>query len=167
MAVLDRDGPVPLYKQVADIVQRHIDKGYLAPGEPVPSETELESEYGIARTTARRVARELREQGLVYTVQGEGTFVGEPDVPRAPRKTPLYQEIALEIAERIRNGDFVPNRAIPSEKVLMEQYGVAKVTIRNSVAFLREQGWVFTVRHRGTYVSQPEKWPREQEKDGS
>ncbi len=133
----------------------------------MPSETELESEYGIARTTARRVARELREQGLVYTVQGEGTFVGEPDVPRAPRKTPLYQEIALEIAGRIRNGDFSPNRAIPSEKVLMEQYGVAKVTIRNSVAFLREQGWVFTVRHRGTYVSPPEKWPREQEKDGS
>ncbi|MEU4403927.1 GntR family transcriptional regulator [Streptosporangium sp. NPDC023963] len=165
--MLDRDGPVPVYKQIADEIRGRISSGDIVPGEAMPSETELESEYGIARTTARRVARELREQGLVYTVQGEGTFVGEPDVPRAPRKTPLYQEIALEIAERIRNGDFVPNRAIPSEKVLMEQYGVAKVTIRNSVAFLREQGWVFTVRHRGTYVSQPEKWPREQEKDGS
>ncbi|MEU8383833.1 GntR family transcriptional regulator [Streptosporangium sp. NPDC048865] len=167
MAVLDRDGPVPLYRQVADIVRRRIDVGSLDPGDPVPSETELESEYGIARTTARRVARELREQGLVYTVQGEGTFVGEPDVPRAPRKTPLYQEIALELAERIRKGDFSPNRAIPSEKAPMEQYGVAKVTIRNSVAFLREQGWVFTVRHRGTYVSQPDKWPRKQEENGS
>jgi DNA-binding GntR family transcriptional regulator len=165
--VLDRDGPIPVYKQIADEIRGRISSGDIVPGEAMPSETELESEYGIARTTARRVARELREQGLVYTVQGEGTFVGEPDVPRAPRKTPLYQEIAFELAERIRNGDFSPNRAIPSEKALMEQYGVAKVTIRNSVAFLREQGWVFTVRHRGTYVSQPEKWPREQEKDGS
>jgi DNA-binding GntR family transcriptional regulator len=43
--------------------------------------------------------------------------------------------------------------------MLMEQYDVAKVTVRNSVAFLRDQGWVFTVSHRGTYVSQPEEWP--------
>ncbi|GAA4237126.1 DNA-binding GntR family transcriptional regulator [Streptosporangium album] len=141
------------------MIRERITSGDIPPGEAMPSETELESEYGVARTTARRVARELREQGLVYTIQGEGTFVGKPETPRAPRKTPLYQQIANEIAERIRKGEFRPNRAIPSEKTLMEQYGVAKVTIRNSVAFLRDQGWVFTVRHRGTYVAQPEAWP--------
>ncbi|WP_406317744.1 GntR family transcriptional regulator [Streptosporangium sp. NBC_01639] len=157
--MLDRDGPIPIYKQIAEAIRERIVSGDITPGEAMPSETELEGEYDIARTTARRVARELREQGLVYTVQGEGTFVGEPEVPRAPRKTPVYQQIANEIAGRIREGEFLPNRAIPSEKALMEQYGVAKVTVRNSVAFLREQGWVFTVRHRGTYVSQPEAWP--------
>ncbi|MER5424098.1 GntR family transcriptional regulator [Streptosporangium roseum] len=157
--MLDRDGPVPVYKQIAEVIRERITSGDITSGEAMPSETELESEYGIARATARRVARELREQGLVYTIQGEGTFVGEPDIPRAPRKTPLYQQISNEIAERIRKGEFQPNRAIPSEKMLMEQYGVAKVTVRNSVAFLRDQGWVFTVPHRGTYVSQPEDWP--------
>ncbi|MEU7984168.1 GntR family transcriptional regulator [Streptosporangium canum] len=157
--MLDRDGPIPVYKQIAEVIRERITNGDITAGEAMPSETELESEYGIARATARRVARELREQGLVYTVQGEGTFVGEPDTPRAPRKTPLYQQIADEVAERIRRGGFRPNRAIPSEKMLMEQYGVAKVTIRNAVAFLRDQGWVFTVPHRGTYVSQPEEWP--------
>ncbi|MER5321194.1 GntR family transcriptional regulator [Streptosporangium roseum] len=157
--MLDRDGPIPVYKQIAEVIRERITSGDITSGEAMPSETELESEYGIARATARRVARELREQGLVYTVQGEGTFVGEPDIPRAPRKTPLYQQISHEIAERIRKGEFQPNRAIPSEKMLMEQYGVAKVTVRNSVAFLRDQGWVFTVPHRGTYVSQPEDWP--------
>ncbi|MGW4667621.1 GntR family transcriptional regulator [Streptosporangium sandarakinum] len=157
--MLDRDGPIPVYKQIAEMIRERITTGDITPGEAMPSEAELESEYGIARTTARRVARELREQGLVYTVQGEGTFVGEPDVPRAPRKTPRYQRIAEEVAERIRRGDFPPNRAIPSEKVLMAQYGVAKATVRNAVAHLREQGWVFTVSHRGTYVSAKEKWP--------
>jgi DNA-binding GntR family transcriptional regulator len=157
--VLDRDGPIPVYKQVAEMIRARIQVGDLGPGEAVPSEAELEIEYGIARTTARRVARELREQGLVHTVQGEGTFVGEPDTPRDPRKTPLYQQIAGEIAKRIRKGEFRPNRPIPSEKMLMKQHGVAKVTIRNTVAFLRAQGWVFTVPHRGTYVSQPEEWP--------
>ncbi|MEU7884712.1 GntR family transcriptional regulator [Microbispora bryophytorum] len=161
LIMLDRDGPVPVYKQIAEILRERIDSGELAPGNPMPSEAQLEAEYGIARTTARRVARELREQGLVYTVQGEGTFVGDQAAPRARRKKPLYQEIAEEVAQRIRRQEFKPNRAIPSEKALMEQYGVAKVTVRLAVGFLRDQGYVFTVPHRGTYVSSPDSWPRD------
>ncbi|MEV1201000.1 GntR family transcriptional regulator [Microbispora rosea] len=161
LIVLDRDGPVPVYKQIAEILRERIDSGELAPGNPMPSEAQLEAEYGIARTTARRVARELREQGLVYTVQGEGTFVGDQAAPRARRKKPLYQEIAEEVAQRIRQQEFTPNRAIPSEKALMKQYGVAKVTVRLAVGFLRDQGYVFTVPHRGTYVSSPDDWPQD------
>jgi DNA-binding GntR family transcriptional regulator len=157
--VLDRDGPVPLYKQVADIVQRHIDDGDLCLGEAVPSEAEFEIDYGIARTTARHVTRELRARGLVHTLQGKGTFVGPVGVPIIQRRTPIYQEIASEVANRIRRGEIKVNRRIPSEKLLMRQYGVAKATVRNSVAFLRAQGWVFTVPYRGTYVSPSEDWP--------
>ncbi|WP_310737930.1 GntR family transcriptional regulator [Microbispora sp. H10949] len=159
--MLDRDGPVPVYKQIAEILRDRIDSGELAPGNPVPSEADLEAEYGIARTTARRVARELREQGLVYTVQGEGTFVGDQKAPRVQRKKRLYQEIAEEVAQRIRQQEFRPNRAIPSEKALMKDYGVAKATVRLAVGLLRDQGYVFTVPHRGTYVSAPENWPQD------
>lgn len=157
--VLDRDGPVPIYKQVADLIRAQIERGELKAGDPVPSEAKLEKDYDIARTTARRVARELREQGMAYTIQGEGTFVGEPGTPRAPRKIPIYQQIAGDIAERIRRGEIPPNRAIPGEKVMMRDYGVAKVTARQAVAHLREQGWVFTVPYRGTFVAGPDKWP--------
>ncbi|MEO3872353.1 GntR family transcriptional regulator [Nonomuraea sp. B12E4] len=158
-SVLDREGPVPIYKQVAELVRDQIERGELKAGDPVPSEATLEKDYEIARTTARRVARELREQGLVYTVQGEGTFVGRPGTPRSPRKTPIYQKIADDVADSIQRGEISPNRAIPGEKVMMRQYGVAKVTVRQAVAYLREQGWVFTVPYRGTYVATPEKWP--------
>jgi len=48
----------------------------------------------------------------------------------------------------------------------MREYGVAKATVRHAVAFLRSQGWVFTVPYRGTYVLPPEKWPAQtQERD--
>ncbi|MBB6344660.1 GntR family transcriptional regulator [Nonomuraea muscovyensis] len=157
--MLDREGPVPLYKQLADLIREQIERGELKAGDPVPSEAKLERDYDIARTTARRVARELREQGMAYTIQGEGTFVGEPGNPRAPRKIPVYQRIAEEVAERIRRGEIPPNRAIPGEKVMMREYGVAKVTARQAVAHLRDQGWVFTVPYRGTYVASPDKWP--------
>ncbi|MET7334040.1 GntR family transcriptional regulator [Nonomuraea sp. NPDC005650] len=158
--MLDREGPVPIYKQVADLVRDQIERGELKAGDPVPSEATLEKDFDIARTTARRVARELREQGLAHTIQGEGTFVGRPGTPRSPRKVPLYQRISAEVSTRIVQGEISPNRAIPGEKVLMRQYGVAKVTVRQAVAHLREQGWVFTVPYRGTFVNEPEKWPR-------
>ncbi|MFI7706189.1 GntR family transcriptional regulator [Nonomuraea sp. NPDC049480] len=157
--MLDPDGPIPLYVQVAEIIERQIISGELRPGEAVPSEAAMEAEFEIARTTARRVARELRRRRLVHTVQGEGTFVGPPGVARTKPTRARYAIIADDIAARIRRGEFPPNRAIPSEKVLMQCHGVAKVTARLAVARLREQGWVFTVPYRGTYVSDPEKWP--------
>ncbi|WP_326820802.1 GntR family transcriptional regulator [Streptosporangium sp. NBC_01756] len=157
--MLDREGPVPVYKQVAELIHARITTGDLGPGEAVPSEAELEVEYNIAKTTARRVARELREQGLAYTVQGEGTFVGEPGTPRPADQIPVYQRIAAEIRRQIEAGELLPNRRVPSEKELMGRHGVAKATVRQAMAFLRDQGWVFTVQYRGTYVSQPEKWP--------
>ncbi|WP_067178621.1 GntR family transcriptional regulator [Microtetraspora niveoalba] len=157
--MLDRQGPIPVYKQIAEIIRRRIDNGELKPGDVVPSEAELEAEYGVARMTARRVARELRELGLVHTVQGEGTFVGDHAARRNHRRPLLYRQIADEIAERIRREEFEPNRPIPSEKSLMRQHDVAKATVRQAVALLREQKWVFTVRYRGTYVSPRGDWP--------
>lgn len=64
-----------MYQQLADIVAGMIEAGTLAVDRPIPAESRLADEYGVARLTARRAVRELRERGLVYTVQGKGTFV--------------------------------------------------------------------------------------------
>lgn len=72
---IDHQSATPLYVQVADIIAARIQAGALAPDRPIPSETRLAEEFGVARLTARRAARELRERGLVVTVQGRGTFV--------------------------------------------------------------------------------------------
>jgi GntR family transcriptional regulator len=66
---------VPVYRQVAEIIRQRIESGELAPDRPVPSEAHLVQEYGIARGTARRAIEVLRDQGLVVTVQGRGTYV--------------------------------------------------------------------------------------------
>jgi DNA-binding GntR family transcriptional regulator len=160
MGMLDREGPVPLYIQVAEIIQGQIVSGELLPGEAVPSEAAMEAEFDIARTTARNVARELRRRRLVHTIQGEGTFVGPLGVPLFKQTRAIYTTIAGDIVSKIRRGELQPNRAIPSEKALMRRYGVAKVTARKAVEHLRERGWVFTVPHRGTYVSERDDWPQ-------
>jgi DNA-binding GntR family transcriptional regulator len=158
--VLDHDGDTHLYLQVAEIIRRRINDGELAPGQPVPSEAQIQREFGIARTTARRAIQVLREEGRVYTVQGEGTFVGPRDsAPRAPRRTPMYRQIASDVVELIQSGRFPPRRAIPSETSLVEEYDVARETVRRAVALLREQGWIYTVPQRGSFVSPQDEWP--------
>ncbi|GAA0355184.1 hypothetical protein GCM10009530_00330 [Microbispora corallina] len=158
--MLDHDGDTHLYVQIAEFIRERIQRGDLLPGHPIPSEAAIQSEFGVARTTARRAFHMLREEGLIYTVQGEGTFVGSPDAaPREPRTTPMYRKIAEDLAGRIRGGELLPRRAVPSETALVQQYEVARETARKAIALLREQGWVYTVPQRGTFVSPEENWP--------
>ena len=74
-AVIDHDGPTPLYVQVADAIEARIKAGDLLPNRPIPSENQLVQEYGIARGTGRKAIQLLRERRLVVTVVGRGTYV--------------------------------------------------------------------------------------------
>lgn len=75
MDEIDHDGPDPLYQQVAAIIARRIAAGVLVPGRPIPSEVHMRQEFGVARTTARKAVALLRDQGLVRTVTGKGSYV--------------------------------------------------------------------------------------------
>ncbi|RSM67558.1 GntR family transcriptional regulator [Actinoplanes sp. ATCC 53533] len=67
--------------------------------------------------------------------------------------TPLYVQVAEAIQARIEAGDLLPNRPIPSENQLVQEYGVARGTARKAIQLLRERGMVVTVVGRGTYVA--------------
>ncbi len=72
---VDRQSATPVYVQVADILRARIQSGRLLPDRPVPSEAQLQQEFGVARGTARKAIALLREQGLVVTVKGRGSYV--------------------------------------------------------------------------------------------
>jgi DNA-binding GntR family transcriptional regulator len=75
--MIDPDGPTPVYVQIAHAIAERIARGDLAPNRPIPSETQIQQEYGVARATARHAVAELRKRGLVYTVPQRGTYVSE------------------------------------------------------------------------------------------
>lgn len=77
-AEIDHDGPEPVYRQLVDLLTRRIASGVLRPGRPIPSESRLCQEFGVARGTARKAVQVLRGRGLVETVAGRGTFVVRP-----------------------------------------------------------------------------------------
>ena len=81
---LDHGSHVPLYVQAADWLAAQVASGKLAPGTRLPAERDLAEQWGIAYATVRRMTAELRERGLVTTVQGKGTFILAPDSKRPP-----------------------------------------------------------------------------------
>ncbi len=72
---LDRHGSTPLYVQLADTLRSRIEQGHWQPEQKMPSEKELMRTYGISRMTAWKVLNQLANEGLLFRVQGKGTFV--------------------------------------------------------------------------------------------
>jgi len=50
----------------------------LRPRATLPSESYLQQEYGVSRGTVRMAIGILRDEGLVVTIGGRGTFVRAP-----------------------------------------------------------------------------------------
>ena len=77
-AEIDHEGPVTPYRQLAEILKARIARGDWAEGRPIASENSLVQQYGLARSTVRRAISALVEERVVWTVQGRGTYVGQP-----------------------------------------------------------------------------------------
>lgn len=76
--MIDREGPVPPYVQVANALRQRIQSRQIPPGRRIPSLTELEQEFGVARDTLRKATQLLKDEGLVESVKGMGIFVIGP-----------------------------------------------------------------------------------------
>ncbi len=72
---LNSEGPDPVWLQLAAVLLARIDQGSYQPHRPIPSITQLEQEFGVARGTIRKATSLLAERGYVRIVNGKGVFV--------------------------------------------------------------------------------------------
>lgn len=63
-----------------------------------------------------------------------------------------YRQLAEIIRARIARGDWQPGKRIASEKQLVQDYGLARTTVRRAIAVLAEAGDIITVPYRGNFV---------------
>lgn len=76
--MLNHQSPVPLYRQLAEILTAAIESGEFPSGTRITPETTLAANHGIGRPTVRQAIELLVNKGLVQRKRGAGTFVVEP-----------------------------------------------------------------------------------------
>ncbi|MCZ8513619.1 GntR family transcriptional regulator [Paenibacillus filicis] len=64
----------------------------------------------------------------------------------------LYVQIQEYFKARITSGELKENAKIPSEKELMEQFAVSRITVANALGELAKGGWIYRIPGRGSFV---------------
>ena len=81
-------------------------------------------------------------------------FDADAEIDHEGPVTP-YRQLAEILKARIARGDWAEGRPIASETTLVQQYGIARTTVRRALDVLVEEHVVWKVQGRGTYVGQP------------
>ena len=68
-------GPVPRYRQVAAFIQSAVEAGRLKSGDTLPTEAQLSDYMDVSVDTIRAALQLLRDNGIVVTSQGIGSFI--------------------------------------------------------------------------------------------
>lgn len=93
---LRKDDPRPVYRQIADELQRAISVGVLKAGESLPATRQLAAELKLNPNTVQHAYRTLLQDGVIEMRRGLGAFVAA--APREARHKPAA--VARQIAER-------------------------------------------------------------------
>ncbi|MFJ2757494.1 GntR family transcriptional regulator [Nocardioides sp. NPDC087217] len=67
--------------------------------------------------------------------------------------TPLHEQVAEDIRQRVRDGEYEVGAKLPPLRELRETYGVAEVTVHNAIRELQREGVLVSSTGRGTYVN--------------
>lgn len=71
----------------------------------------------------------------------------------ADRRAPKYEVLAAALEQRVRAMN--ARDALPTERELLEEFGVSRTTVRQAIQLLIRKGLVYNVQGAGTYVSNP------------
>ncbi|MFL1482528.1 GntR family transcriptional regulator [Marinobacter sp. LN3S78] len=68
---------------------------------------------------------------------------------------PLYVQIRDSLRRQILEGQYQVHEQLPSENAMMKTFGVSRITIRQALRDLHNEGLVFSAQGKGTFVSKP------------
>jgi GntR family transcriptional regulator len=80
--------------------------------------------------------------------------VGAPYLDKNSHE-PLYRQLAKLLVSQIQSGDYKMGNRLPSERELSEIHKVSRITARQAIDLLFEDGLIFREQGRGTFVAEP------------
>ena len=136
-------------------MRRRIETKHWLPGEKISTLVELEREFQVARVTIRQAIDILREEGLLHSQQGRGTFVAETPVSRYWFKLATSWDVLVDtIKDNVLKRIKVSNP--PPLPTLHENEGglAAKYVFMRSVQFKDGEPYGIVNVHLAEYVFQ-------------
>jgi GntR family transcriptional regulator, transcriptional repressor for pyruvate dehydrogenase complex len=68
------------------------------------------------------------------------------------QKTSAVEAVVKLLIDRIHRGDYLAGQKLPSERLLQEELGVGRLTLREALSRLNAMGIISTAHGKGTYV---------------
>ncbi|BBH23666.1 LacI family transcriptional regulator [Paenibacillus baekrokdamisoli] len=99
---------IPLYTQIRQYIQDQITQKIWLPNDRIPSENEFASQFGVSRITVKNALAALIEEGIIFRVQGKGSFVspdttGEPFIYRSDSTNDTSKPLIAYLMPRLEN----------------------------------------------------------------
>ena len=67
-----------------------------------------------------------------------------------------FEVIAETLRERIRSGGLMPGDALPTQAVLMAEFGASSLSVQKAMALLKRDGYAISRPGKGAFVAQPD-----------
>jgi GntR family transcriptional regulator len=123
--MLTKTEGVALYVQVRETLREQIKSGVLKPGQRLPSEDELASQFGVSRMTVRQGISDLTDEGMLYRRRGSGTFVTQFHVERDHNKLTDFFETAraegFKAEVRLLDREVIPARFMIAKALALQE----------------------------------------------
>ena len=74
LATVDRNSPIPLYRQIKQILLKELQAADSGADRPFSTEEELIHRFHVSRAPVRQALKELSDEGYVYRERAKGTF---------------------------------------------------------------------------------------------
>lgn len=129
----------PKYLLIAEKLKHEIETGEYQPNDQLPKEFDLAKSYNVSRITVRNAMKELENQGLIYRIQGAGTYVKEQDLTHSTVDSNQLELINLK-KYKLKLLDFEVGQVIPkiTETLNVQPYDIV-YTIKRAATTANKQ----------------------------
>lgn len=114
-----------LYRKISRLIEVDIESGRYAVGAQLPTEHDLGRHYKVNRHTAREALRQLKNDGLAYSIRGKGTFVAHSKVRYRVSRKMRFSSSVLEVG-LTPGSRLVSTRTESASEVLSHKLGLVE-----------------------------------------
>jgi GntR family transcriptional regulator len=147
---IDKKSIIPMYFQLADFLREKIHTSQYSPGDLLPSEFELMTQFEISRGTVRQAIQQLELEGLLERFKGKGTFVSVPKIEQDASKqmgffTKSMQEVGITPTAKVLS---IKETAAP--KIVQKMFGLTSgenIIVVKRLRLVNDEPWAIELEY--------------------